>query len=62
MDKSQFTVRELDSFKVCQSYLSSVATRRIIVINADNHRIGKVALVYIGMADISSCVSHLQKG
>lgn len=61
-DRSQFLPKELDSLKAAQSFLASVATRRIIVLNADNKDIGRVALVYIGMADISSCISDIKKG
>ena len=62
MDNSNPNQKDLDSLKECQPFLSSVSTRRIIVIEADNPDIGKIALVYIGMADISSCLSEVQKG
>lgn len=62
VDRSQFTSKELDSFKIAQSFLSSVATRRIIVIDPENEEIGKIGLVYIGMADISSCQSDVKIG
>jgi phosphatidylserine decarboxylase len=39
-----------------QSYLAHVAARAVIVINADNPAIGLVALVAVGMAEVSSCV------
>ena len=45
-----------------QGYLASVATRRVIIIESNNPEIGKVALIFIGMADISSCLSHLKIG
>ncbi len=38
-----------------QSYLAHVATRAIIVIDADDAAIGHVAFVPIGMSDVSSC-------
>lgn len=54
----------------CQGYLAHVATRAIIVIDADNPAIGRLAVVPVGMSDVSSCVidpgakpgSHLAKG
>jgi len=58
-----------------QSFLSSVATRQIFLIQADNIKLGTIAIVFIGilfvnigMAEASSCVatvkegSHVQKG
>ena len=53
-----------------QSYLAHVATRAIILIQADNPNIGLVAVVLIGMSDVSSCVIgestapgvHIDKG
>ncbi|MEV0842322.1 phosphatidylserine decarboxylase family protein [Actinocatenispora sera] len=53
-----------------QAYLAHVATRAIILIEADNRAIGLMAVVQVGMSDVSSCVirsdlgpgSHLAKG
>jgi phosphatidylserine decarboxylase len=53
-----------------QSYLAHVATRAIILIEADNPAIGLVAFAGIGMTDVSSCVirpdllsgGHVSKG
>lgn len=51
-----------------QPYISAVATRGIIYIDADDPRIGLMAIVYIGMAEVSSCEfvvskeDHVKKG
>ncbi len=47
-----------------QSYLAHVATRAIILIEADNPAIGPVAFVPIGMNEVSSCVidPHVRPG
>jgi phosphatidylserine decarboxylase len=53
-----------------QGYLAHVATRAVIVLEADEPAIGRVAVVQIGMSDVSSCViaehvrpgAHLDKG
>jgi len=51
-----------------QSYLAHVAARAIIIIDADDPVIGLVALVAVGMSEVSSCVirsapgSHVTKG
>lgn len=53
-----------------QGYLAHVATRAIFVIDADNPDIGRIAVVQVGMSDVSSCLidkgaaagRHLAKG
>jgi len=51
-----------------KSYLAHVATRAIVVIEADNPTIGLMAFVAVGMSDVSSCIidvhpgQHLDKG
>jgi phosphatidylserine decarboxylase len=53
-----------------QGYLAHVATRAVIVLEADEPAIGRVGIVQIGMSDVSSCVldehvrpgAHLAKG
>jgi len=42
--------------KNSQSYLAHVAARAVIVIEADNPVIGQVAVVPVGMSEVSSCV------
>ena len=62
-DLSEFSSGlEEDSLSSCQPFLASVSSRRIIIIEADNPKLGKVGLVYIGMAEISSCISSISKG
>jgi phosphatidylserine decarboxylase len=39
-----------------QSYLAHVATRAIILIEADDPVIGLMAFVPVGMSDVSSCI------
>ena len=41
-----------------QSYLAHVATRAIILMQADNPAIGLTAVVPVGMSEVSSCVIH----
>lgn len=45
-----------------QPYISAVATRGIIFIEADNPTIGLMAIVFIGMAEVSSCDFSVEKG
>ncbi|HWE34937.1 MAG TPA: phosphatidylserine decarboxylase family protein [Isosphaeraceae bacterium] len=46
--------------KKSQGYLAHVATRAILLVEADDPVIGLIALMFIGMAEVSSCVFHPQ--
>lgn len=39
-----------------QGYITAVAARAVVVIECDDRSIGKVGCVFVGMADVSSCV------
>ena len=45
-----------------QPYLAEVATRVIITIQADNPKIGLMAIVFIGMCEVSSCEVFVKEG
>ncbi|CAE8609393.1 unnamed protein product [Polarella glacialis] len=45
-----------------QGYLSAVAVRTIFIIEADDPSIGDMAVVQIGMAEVSSCVALVKQG
>ena len=45
-----------------QSYLTNFANRAIIFIQADNDAIGLVAVVAVGMAEVSTCKVDVHKG
>ncbi|TKA31416.1 hypothetical protein B0A50_02262 [Salinomyces thailandicus] len=45
-----------------QAYISAVATRGIIYIQARDPRIGLMAVVFIGMAEVSSCEFTVKEG
>ena len=45
-----------DGPKKSQGYLAQVATRAILLIEADEPAIGLVAVMFIGMVEVSSCV------
>ncbi|KMW45710.1 phosphatidylserine decarboxylase family protein [Ralstonia insidiosa] len=51
-----------------QGYSTAMATRAIVVIDSDEPALGQVACVFVGMAEVSSCVidialgQHVQKG
>ena len=45
-----------------QGYLAEVATRSVILIQADNPDIGLMAVMYIGMAEVSTCEITVSEG
>jgi phosphatidylserine decarboxylase len=51
-----------------QGYTTAVAARAVIVIDCDDNQVGQVGCVFVGMADVSSCViealagQHVTKG
>jgi len=62
LDQSQFIPFDEGSPNNSESFLSAVAARKVLVIQADNEKIGKVAIIYIGMAEVSSCVETVKIG
>ena len=62
LDQSQFIPYDEGSPNNSESFLSAVAARKVVVINSKNKHIGKVAIIYIGMAECSSCVSTVNVG
>lgn len=55
---------EIDSsgLRLAQGYLSSLATRAVIFIDADNADLGLVAFVGIGMDEVSTCEITVKEG
>jgi phosphatidylserine decarboxylase len=51
-----------------QGYTTAVAARAVVVIDCDDPRVGLVGCIFVGMADVSSCViealagQHVEKG
>ncbi|KAK3671486.1 hypothetical protein LTR78_008585 [Recurvomyces mirabilis] len=58
------TVQEIDAagISVGQGYLSALATRAIIFIEADNPDIGLMAFIGIGMDEVSTCDITVKEG
>ncbi|GLB42661.1 putative phosphatidylserine decarboxylase [Lyophyllum shimeji] len=64
---SQSPIRGIDpsapsALRNCQGYLTAVATRAMIYIQADNPSIGLMCFMAVGMAEVSSCEIAVQKG
>jgi phosphatidylserine decarboxylase len=45
-----------------QEYISAVATRAIIFIEADNKKLGTIAFLGIGMTEVSTCEITVKEG
>lgn len=45
-----------------QGYITEVAARAVIVIDCDDETVGNVACVFVGMAEISSCILEIKEG
>ena len=45
-----------------EAYIAQVATRCIIIVQADNQKIGLMAMVFIGMCECSSCEFYFKPG
>ncbi|KAH9901717.1 Phophatidylserine decarboxylase-domain-containing protein [Xylariomycetidae sp. FL2044] len=56
--------QEIDTrgISVAQGYLTSLATRAVIFIQADNPRIGLMAFVGVGMDEVSTCETTVRQG
>ena len=44
-----------EGFNLCHTYITEVATRALVFIQADNPYIGLLCLVAVGMAEVSTC-------
>lgn len=57
-------VKEIDTggLGVAQGYLSALATRAIIILEADNPKIGLMAFIGIGMDEVSTCEITVKEG
>ncbi|KAG6211565.1 hypothetical protein E4U35_002359 [Claviceps purpurea] len=53
---------DINGITVAQGYLSAMATRAIIIIEADNPSIGLMAFIGIGMDEVSSCETTVKEG
>jgi phosphatidylserine decarboxylase len=62
LDQSQLIDYDPGSPNNSQSFLTAVAARMVFVIRGENKKIGKVAIIFIGMAEVSSCVATAKIG
>lgn len=60
-DRNVFDICE-DGLGMAQGYISAMATRAIVIIEADNPDIGLMAFVAIGMDEISTCEITVEEG
>jgi phosphatidylserine decarboxylase len=45
-----------------QSFLSCVSTRHVFIINTNDPRVGRVAVIEIGMVEVASCIPLVNVG
>ncbi|RYP93552.1 hypothetical protein DL770_000294 [Monosporascus sp. CRB-9-2] len=59
-----YNVHEIDKkgISVAQGYLTALATRAVIFIEADNPAIGLMAFIGVGMDEVSTCEITVQEG
>jgi phosphatidylserine decarboxylase len=61
-DGSGVAVLNDEGLKGAQGYLAALATRAVIIIEADNKDIGLLAFIGIGMDEVSSCDITVKEG
>lgn len=42
--------------------MTAVAARKVFLIKAKNTKIGRIAIIFVGMAEVSSCVETVRIG
>jgi phosphatidylserine decarboxylase len=45
-----------------EGYITAVAARMVFVIDCDDKSLGQIACIFVGMAEVSSCVNVVEKG
>ncbi|KAJ6487085.1 Phophatidylserine decarboxylase-domain-containing protein [Mycena vitilis] len=56
------SVADIDTISAAQGYLTALATRAVIFIQADNADIGLMAFIAVGMDEVSTCEITVQEG
>lgn len=51
-----------DDYINSQPFLTCTSTRLIFIIKANNPKIGSIGIIFVGMAEVSSCVTKLKAG
>ena len=63
LDNSQNLAEfDIESPVESQSFLSATAARMVMIVKADNPLIGYIGLIFIGMVEVSTCVSVVSIG
>jgi phosphatidylserine decarboxylase len=56
LQNPSYDLNEVNNYDNSQPFLSCVSVRQVIVIDTHNPRVGRVALIEIGMVEVSTCV------
>lgn len=52
----------INNYDNSQAFLSCVSARHVFIIDTHDPRVGKVAIIEIGMVEVSSCISIVNVG
>jgi phosphatidylserine decarboxylase len=62
MQSPGLDLKDSNNYDNSLPFLSCTATRHVFIIDSNNPNIGKVAIIEIGMVEISSCISIVKEG
>jgi phosphatidylserine decarboxylase len=62
MQNPSFDISNMNNYFFSQVFMSNVSARHVLIINTHNPEIGRVALVEIGMVEVSSCIPLVKVG
>lgn len=52
----------INNYDNSQAFLSCVSARHVFIIQADDKRVGRIAVIEIGMVEVSSCIATVNVG
>jgi phosphatidylserine decarboxylase len=52
----------INNYDNSQAFLSCVSARHVFIINTHNPEVGRVAIIEIGMVEVSSCIATVNVG
>ncbi len=62
LQNPNYNLSATNNYDNSQAFLSCVSARHVLIIDTQDKRVGLVALVWIGMVEVSSCISIVNVG
>jgi phosphatidylserine decarboxylase len=62
LQNPSFDMSGINNYDNSQAFLSCVSARHVFIINTHNPDVGRVAIIEIGMVEVSSCISIVNVG